>query len=331
MNKNEDLKEMFESATKEDNKVDSSSNTSKKIIIASALIVTSLVAMLALSKLKIKPQEFEDLTDTNVNILEDFEDGFASFSYPVKIPAWSKEPFNISSIENEDEIYDELMTFSKKQQHLSGLFESLPSKFSGEWLDAPPAYTNDITQKTIDGHPNRNFAYALKEDYMIAYSTYINRLINPVFGDWIYQQRDFPLRPMKADPNFRVLAGMFHPDWWKENIVENEDYSKLPILADWNGDNFADSTLSPRNEETIGVWYGELNVNEDNMISTEYLGRDENEAHIVEIITPIKYYAWGENNKKVNKSANLRMRLASNPVAYMPNRVVITDIELILE
>lgn len=329
MNNKNNLEDMLDVAKEE-----MSTETTKKIptkifgIVGGTMIV--LVLVLALSKVIIKPQDFVDLTDKSSTIHEEEYDygGYWDFEYPAKVPTWSKQVFNQSFVTEKDDTYKALMKFAEGHHDIVAFTAAMPSEVGGDWEDAPPAYTNDLSQEKVDGVENPLFSYTLQEDYMIAYANYVHRLINPVFGDWVFAQRYVPNKPLKDNKDLAILKSMFNPEWWETNIVEGEDYTKLPILVDWDGDNFGGLEFAELEPGRFGTWYGIVDTDEENIVLVENLGRDERNSPILQIKTPIKYSAFGPDKKIIEKTGELEITLMSNPVAHMLNRVIIKDAKL---
>lgn len=328
----QDLNEMMDLA-KENNYYETEKKMPVKMLVIIGVAAIVLITALTLSKVIIKPQEFID--ETKAPGISTGKDIFLNgekwnFDYPVKVPKWSKQVFNQISIIEKDEIYRELIDFSKSQQDVLLFSEAMPSEKAGDWKDAPPAYTNKLSEiKKPNGQENELFSYTLKEDYLIAYSSYVHQLINPVFGNWVFAQRYTPAKPLKDNKDLDVLKPLFDPSWWDANIVDGVDYTKLPILVDWNGDDFGGLKFAERIDGQYGTWYGVVDVNQDKVVLAEMLGRDERDSPILKINTPIKYLAFGEN-EPLEKAGVLELTLASNPVEHMINRVVILDAKLIL-
>lgn len=297
-------------------------------VVVGAMI--ALIIILALSKITIKPQNFVDLTDKSgyMHTKEYNSDGYWDFKYPSTVPTWSKQIFNQSFITERDDTYKALMKFAEGHHDIVAFTISMPSEIGGNWEDAPPAYTNDLNEKIIDGVENQFFSYTLREDYMIAYSNYVHRLINPVFGDWVFAQRYVPSKPLKDNKDLAVLESMFDPEWWETNVVEGKDYTKLPILVDWNGDNFGGLEFAELEPGRFGTWYGIVNTDEENVVLVQNLGRDERGSPILQIKTPIKYSAFGIDDEIIEKTGELELTLMSNPIGHMLNRVVLKDAKL---
>lgn len=346
-NLNEDkyLEQLFEAATekvddkahntKEDNK-----DNHKKVITIIAGIMVIFGVLLYAGSIGLKPQEFEDKTNTPEWVESQIEkerimveNSEWKFEYPVKVPNWSKQPYKLGSVlNNQGQLYDELINFAEQFPDIKGYTAMMPSGIQGNWEGAPPIYTNNTYEETLeDGTPNPYYSYTLREDYLIAYSTYLQRLINPTFGEWIFAQRYVPNKPLKDNQTFEILKDMFSENWWNSNIKKDVDYSALPILVDWEGNDFGELKFAEREPGRYGTFFGVVNDSEGRFVVAESLGKDSRNAEILKINTPVKYVAFGANKDLIEIPGNLIMTLASNNKASEHNRVVIIDVVLIFK
>lgn len=336
-NDDNNLNEMLKAASENaDNfSENKSKNKSKKKAIWITLgSMTAFGVLLFAGALMLRPQEFEDKTEspTWVSEQKDREEqaekiSMWNFEYPVDVPEWTKQPFSLESIVEDEKTLAKAHEFAESIQAIQSSLSWMPS---GELLNDEEGYTNDIAEEFIgDNIPNPDYSYTLREDYLTAYSTYIQRLINPTFGDWIFAQRYIPAQPMKDNNTYRVLSDMFSDEWWDNNIEENYDYSALPLLADWEGDNFGGLEFAQENSR-YGTFFGVVNETEDDYVTIESLGVDERESEILKIDTPVKFVAFGTQGP-IEKHGTVSITLASNNEPISQNRVVITHSELILK
>lgn len=256
------------------------------------------------------------------------------FKYPIDVEDWTKQQYDPHSLSDE-KFRSKLLAYSKKYQQFYNSVSWMPSGVKGNWKGAEEPYTNETWNKFIvdkDGINKKNpkYKYVLKEDYEIAYIISIQRFINPVFGDWVFAQR-VPGKKLHGDPTFNHLKNLFHEDWWTTNIKENEDYSKLPILVDWNADNFGGLEFAEKTPGEYGTFFGVIDETDDKQITSSIVGTDKNGENILEVTTPIKYVAWGIDNSKITKYGSLKLTFVSNDdITRVNNRVVISNVEFIV-
>lgn len=348
MNKNNKIEELMNLATEPVNENDdeiidikNKSLLSKRNIFIISITAVLIISVFATAHSKIKPQDFVDKTkdpninNNNIDGVNIGDDGYIEqiwkFDKPASIPSWAEIPFEEHMFENKDFI-DDLNKYVDSIQSASSALGSLPSGIKGDWEGAPEPFTNDGDKEYLvnEGqlYKNPKYQYALKEDYYKAYANYIQRLINPVFGKWVFFQNstedisEYSLYPLKD---------MFSLEWWNKNIINDENYQMIPIFADWGNDSFGGLEFDSNVPVSEGSFYGEVFEDENNSIKSELLGKDERGANIMKISTPIKYYAYGKNGK-IEKLALLELTLASNEIDSMKDyRVVITNANLIIE
>jgi len=339
-NENKSLEEMMKLASEKVNEsLPKKPKKSKKFAFVTVGAIVSLGVLLYIGSNFVSPQEFEDNTknpewvDSQIEKNEIAEENSEwNFDYPVDVPKWSKQEFSITNVIENEETYNELIEFSKSFPEVNSATAWMPSKEAGDWEGAPPVFTNNVWEEYLeDGTKNNRYSYTLKEDYLIAYASYTQQLINPTFGKWIFSQRYTPAKPMKDNSDLNVLQDIFSDEWWENNISEN-DYSSLPILADWNGDNFGGLEFAESIPGRYGTFFGIINENEEEekFVTAEVLGADENDSPILKIVSPIKYVAFGIDDELIEKEGNLELTLKSNnEIIERFNRVVVSDAKLI--
>ena len=335
-NDDDKLKDMFEAASADSDKLadkePSKDDSKKKAILTAVGVMVGFGVLLGAGALMLRPQEFEDKTeaptwvDTQVEKVEKSEEyNMWDFEYPVEVPEWTKQPFTRDMAEDE-EMIDVFNEFSESFAAYNASISWMPSGVEDEFT---PTYTSNIEEQYMDDNTlNPYFSYTLREDYVFAYSTYINRLINPVFGNWVFAQMHYPSAPMIDNTEFEKLSDMFSRGWWDENVVPAQNYSALPVLADWEGDNFGGLEFT-EDDSIHGTFFGVVNETEDNRVIVESLGIDERGSEILKIDTPILYAAFDIDGELIKKEGVLSLTLASNDEPIEANRVVIINVELI--
>jgi hypothetical protein len=344
MKNKSDIEKMMKLASESvDESVVKKKKSNKFKIIVSAVISVFLIIGLVYGAKKLRPQEFVNKTETPPNINENNSspnnkgpspDDIWQFERPVKVPEWAIKPYHYSMFEN-DKVLNEIYEYAQQGQEFDLSVSWMPSGIKGDWEDAGEPFTNKTWEAIIideNGNemPNYQYKYALREDYYQAYAVYIQRLINPSFGNWVFAQTTGD--KLYDNNTYEVLKDMFTEDWWNNNIKENEDYSKLPILVDWDGDNFGGLELAEYIPGRYGTFYGEINQTEDNLISAEFMGLDERGMEIIKVSTPIKYAAFAKKDKVIEKRGTLELTLLSNEdISRLDNRIVISQAVLIIE
>jgi hypothetical protein len=213
-------------------------------------------------------------------------------------------------------------------------------------------FTNNIDEMwNEDGTVNLYFQYLLREDLEHYMSTYLQRLINPTFGNWeqaqpiLFSQSVFPNRGFyledddpnilddpdnawRMDWNFPIwrFEDMFTSELW-ETI---ETYEDLPIKMDiWN---YIGEEILIREDRSDYVWpeffigfFGEVQT--DNIkIEVEVI---DNSYQVWDFWFPVVYKAFVSENKTTEVNGTLYFQLTPNYFTdENPNRLLISDFNL---
>lgn len=345
-NENNDLDELMKVASEEvEHKDEQVTSFSKLMYITIAITTLTMIGLIFGFVVSImNTQELEDDTtkpikqpnliseqmipEQEIDLLSEWQ-----FEYPIDVPKWSKQPFDVENILGDEKIYEELIKYAEEFQDIKASTAWMPSGIQGDWEGAPPVFTNKVWEQTLeDGSNNPRYSYTLREDYLIAYTIYIQKLINPVFGEWVFYQRSIPSKPYKDNEKYEIFKKMFSEAWWNTYIKTGEDYTSLPILADWDGDNFGGLEFAEPEPGTYGTFYGVIHETEEDFVTAETIGPDNQGSEMIKISTPIKYVAFDKHKKSIEKYGTIKLILGSNDdVSEANNRVIIMDAELILK
>lgn len=173
-----------------------------------------------------------------------------------------------------------------------------------------------------DGSFNPFYSLLTTEDVEYFFGNSVQRFLNPVFGEWgMFQHPEGPfdsvVEGFPAD-NFRSL---FTEDWWNENI-ENGDASNLPVLADWNEDDYGGLDLVQNNER----WFGEITSHD---ISVEGSSAD------TEILSSmgVEYTSYDSSGGTVSREGTLEITVVPNieDLSDPDNRLIISDVSFSVE
>lgn len=250
------------------------------------------------------------------------------FDFPIGLKSWAKTPYDEKTFWNEDNmklVMNEARKHSSLVSGVSWIKSGLNPKKGAK------VYTNDVEKRYLkNGEKNPLFYYALAEDYKKAYVTYTERLLNPVFGNWsASQSKNMGGYSPVQSTEFEKLEDMFTDDWWAKNIKESEDYSKLPVLAEWKQGSWKNLKLKKKEDSREGVFYGRVENDIKNFSKVSFVGNDSEGMPIIKIISPVKFYANKEGGGVVKKSGTLTLTLQSNPNSIdVKNRVVISNASL---
>lgn len=337
----DDLEEMMKNAT--DGDQDTSEET-EKAPKTTKVVVSTLVGLVVLggafffgSSYINQPQDFENKTqdpgwiseqkEVTQEPEEDPADNW-NFNFPIELKSFAKKPYDKETFWTEDNVKLVMSDARKNPSLVSGV------SFIKSGLNprkGAKVYTNDVEKRYLEnGEKNPLFYYALAEDYKKAYVTYTERLLNPIFGNWsTAQSRDLGnYYPIEAR-EFESLEDMFTEEWWSKNIKESQDYSKLPVLAEWKPGSWKNLNLKERKIYKEGVFYGKVENNLKNFSKVSFVGNDSEGMPIIKISSPVKFYANKEGGGVVKKSGTLTLILQSNSNSIdVKNRVVISEASL---
>lgn len=345
---NDNLDELMKSATEkvsydggDDNK--KKSKSTKKVVISTVIGLLLFGAALTVGAFMMGDNDiFEDKTKNpdwvgkeDDGVDKPIPEGEWDFDHPVELDEWAQEPFDsIAFWESEDNlnaVLDKSQRFQGLSDTIMWVSSGLPHGYADPEgvLDDP--YTNDLTKEFLeDGSENPQYSYALREDYQKAYVTYTERLLNPIFGEWIFAQR--ANMPLKDNKTYNALSSMFTNSWWSDNVKEGEDYTGLPILVDWEGNDWDGIEFAERETGRYGTFFGRIVEDDENRVTSEIIGYDVNLQTIVKVNSPVEYYAFGKDEKVIHKKGTLEITLMSNSDSIdIRNRVVISDAKLSLD
>lgn len=337
--KDSSLEEMFKKASEEQSQYTGSPDKSKKrnIIIASSVTALALASIIGIGAFNMNNNsEFENKTKEPgwISNLEKKEKDSAylqewDFDYPIKIESWAKGEFSRYFFEKEKEVLE----YTKKIEGLQTALVQISSKdtiIHTKDGKTSNEYTSDLNERFLEnGKENPYYRHALKEDYEMAFAVITQRLINPLFGKWVFAQKaDFSL---KDNTQYESLKDIFDETWWNNNVSKS-DYSSLPILVDWTGSEWNDIGLADRIDGQYGTFYGVIDESPERKIISKSTGIDELGERIIKFEVPITYYAFRQNGGNVEKKGTLHFSLKSTENSqYQELKLVATDAKLVLE
>ena len=175
--------------------------------------------------------------------------------------------------------------------------------YASHFASRDTGFTNNPDELfSEDGSRNWDYSFVLAEDIEFFFGHNLERLINPVYGDWVDHQY-----PDSGLLNIAPLRPMFTEGWWIENIEEGDD-SNLPIFADWNDDNYA--AYIDDDVELISEgprWVGNVDDYQFELVET-FDGR----SFALEVEMDLSYTSYTENSGTVELPASLDITLVPN-------------------
>ena len=215
-------------------------------------------------------------------------------SKTVKLLDWQKKSYTEQKEDKNSTITKDATEWSQSTS-IVNVTSSLPSEVDG--------YTSDVSKATnSDGTPNLKYSYQTKENVEYNIGVAINKFINPIFGEW----GGLPIGvPGSVNSGFQptLFEPIFTKDWWSNNVNEN-DYHKVPILADWAGDAYGglDLALNPG-----GTWFGQIDS-----LSTTSEPESDSSGVKVNVTAKISYIAKLADGKSITKEGTLSLSLIPN-------------------
>lgn len=220
--------------------------------------------------------------------------------YPVEYDEWRLE--HHSFVERET-----IINAMKNSSDALGsiAYNTLPTEESG--------YTSNLDEMiTPEGGFNPMFSYWTAEQFNYEVGSYIERLINPIFGGWgAYQYSE---HTSTVDFDVNLISDMFTEEFLTKN--ENKPFKEwVPLFIDWEANDYG---LKGQLLDDSGQrWYGEV-INSD----STFTFNEETSQYDVKTILNIRYTAWNLNQTKISKDATLTLDLVSNNVSDIDNENV---------
>lgn len=324
MSKLDKLKKFEEEQPKASNGKGSNLKAVIIVIIVSVVALGSLVfAMLQLSQRdEVQIDKGPNIDETSPQ--EQFNSIIRNALYPIDIPKFALQEYN-EDLYNET-FRDEVISWTMSSP-LGILISGMPSlKTPLIDNDGSVSYmTNDPSKQFHEnGMPNSLFSYVTQEDIAYTFGLYFNRLMLPQFGAWGGFQSS--MNQAKSTPlMLNELEDMFTLDYRVSLRANTEDYSAVPILADWDEDDM--SWLEPiYSTDSVGVVFGEID-------NTRELKFNEIDS-IYEFDVPVTYSSYThKQNAPMTFKGNLKLTMVPNDedtenVAY---RLLISSAELTID
>lgn len=210
--------------------------------------------------------------------------------YPIEIEDWQREPGVVADA-------------SVQKKLVAKYSGSEVASASGVLPSAEAGYTSDPKKKLLaDGTLNPVYTSVTQEDFSNSAFQYIERAINPMFGDWMDYSEDTDY----VSQNFESYRyeDMFTPAYLKKNQGKNPS-TWVPIFADWKENNYGMGdkliTGGPR-------WIGEMKSSK-----TTFSYNKADGSYTANVTANIKFSAWQKDQSVASKNGVLKLKLVPNP------------------
>lgn len=300
---NKSLEEMFDNLSTEETKItDTKESKIKKRKVSIVLGTLTSVLLLGVGgAYYISQQETVEVERaTNTVIVEDTGNKInnsTNNNQVIPLPDWAKKSY-YSLIDNEKKE----MIASLDNKLFGNLIQSIPSKADG--------YTSN-PEEILDeeGFPNLYYTTILQEDIKEYAILYLNRIVNPIFGDWVNYQYGKEYNSEEIDPV--IYSDMFTPDYIEKNK------KNLPFLTDKNKNNFGYEwdEIKEKQARVIGVVDDiyEISSNDD---FTE-----------INLKATIATFA-NTKNSQIRKNYEVSMKLVKNEDTTQNNKILISEFDI---
>lgn len=329
LNKKDKIDELLKNAedSDESNSINAIKSKNKKSFhkwpimagVVALIAVIGLAVMIPHSKntQKLNSNSGSNNSQNSTAVADGNDGSYLSQQAPVKLKDWQKVPYN-------------------EQQTKSGKPTKQLQNAMNQWINKNPQASNTLNSGFVsesngftdntknhvlkNGKDNPNYSFLTQENVKYVYASYINRLINPQFGNWSLAQ--FAENDPKSLLSFNEMSDMFTPNWWFHNIKDGKDYSNIPVFADWNKDNYGHLKFV---HNAQARWYGTLTYQKISPASNKN-GSFKN----IVIKNGVKYKAFLANGSTVTRKGTLNLTLVENNtnLTNPQNRLLISSAKL---
>lgn len=218
--------------------------------------------------------------------------------FPVSYEDWELHP--ASQLDDQNKPLEKMARID-----FFGTTTELPSEADG--------FTSDPSQITDkDGGLNPLYSVWTDEGLKREIANILERFTNPSFGGWGEFQA-----PSENQMPVYFFDDIFTKDWLKANADKNAK-DVLPVLADWEGDNYGGLPL------TDGLrWIGEV---ESGSLTTVY--NPETLSYSAKVVANVKYSAWATDQSILEKTGTITLDLVPNPDPSVNHTVLVNNASL---
>lgn len=230
-------------------------------------------------------------------------------NYPVDLKNWQMLSHNSMNKTNINELINKYANTS-----LAISSHRLPSEESG--------FTSDKNKiKLSNGTLNPMYTTITSEDYQRIVESDIERLINPMYGDW--EQYQHPNGHASKTFETSRFADIFSTNWLEKNKNKNPA-TYFPVYADWqeNDYNMKNKLLG----ENDPRWMGTI----DSMTS-KFTYNDKTQQYTSDVNVKVKYSAWAQDQSTLTKNGTLTLKIITNTSDTNKQKLLIDDAKLTMD
>ena len=242
----------------------------------------------------------------------------SSDNAPLKLASWQTKSVNsqMNNGQMSNELNSAIQNWIKKD---SSLTNTTRASFSSE----KNGFTSDKSKaENSDGTINPKYSYLTTEKVNEQYALTINMLLNPEFGSW--NQAQYSDNGGKSSKTLGNLQPLFTDSWWKSNVSKN-DYSKLPVYADWNANDYHGRKFA---DKSNGRWFVSLTSE-----SISPITKNDGSFKELDITDKVTFYANGKDGKVMTKKGTLKLTMVENMAEddSNSNRLLINQASLTID
>lgn len=339
---NKNIEEMMKQVTEEssdeiiDVEDDKQDLPIKKIAISVVAVIVLLIGLFFVLRPKRNPDNVGKDKEIYDNEVKEVVGKSESMNYPIDVPEWARTRYTDEFFEDEKRVQD-MLTWVSEVGFEGYLVGQVSPK--DDFVDDIEV-TNDVEKRFLeDGTENPGYYYTLREDYMSTFALVTQRLLNPVFGNWTMYQYSSENMPAKENILTGEFDDMFDDEWWGsfvDKATQENDYSEVPIYADWNNDDYGGIKFSESKDSDYGRYFGEIDESPERLMEVEQVESVDEKSESVKVSynvkLPIKYTALTKGDTKDEVKGWLEFTLSSNDNAEeVDYRVKASNVKLVIE
>lgn len=298
-NKNKSLINMFEDIDKSSKELTLTNTKEAKTRKNRAkIIIAATVGFLALGiggAYYVSNQKTVDVVRSSNSRSTNLGDYSQEFSYPVELPSYLKSEWKLLSDEDKKSLRD-----SQDENLFGDLTSGYPSEEGGFTSDKAKIFDDE-------GFPNIYYTTITKESIKYNVLSYLNRLINPIYGGWTEFQ--YGKEHKSSELNESIYKDMFSSSFIEKNK------NNMPFFTDKEANNYGYEWIETKDNvypRFIGIVDGISDIETDDSMNK------------ITVTSSVSLYG-NTKKEKITKKYKITMTLITNDES---ENLVIDDIKV---
>lgn len=298
-NKNKSLINMFEDIDKSSKELTLTNTKEAKTRKNRAkIIIAATVGFLALGiggAYYVSNQKTVDVVRSSNSRSTNLGDSSQEFSYPVELPSYLKSEWKLLSDEDKKSLRD-----SQDENLFGDLTSGYPSEEGGFTSDKAKIFDDE-------GFPNIYYTTITKESIKYNVLSYLNRLINPIYGGWTEFQ--YGKEHKSSELNESIYKDMFSTSFIEKNK------NNMPFFTDKEANNYGYEWIETKDNvypRFIGIVDGISDIETDDSMNK------------ITVTSSVSLYG-NTKKEKITKKYKIIMTLITNDDS---ENLVIDDIKI---